>query len=111
MAQDNFLKVALGSDRYVIDAPFGDLPADLGKVTDIAAGRDGTVFLLTRHDCRSEEARDCVHMLTARARIWAAGGEITSSMRTSLRSTARGGSGSWTAMRTRSSLSTGPGVF
>lgn len=65
MAQDNFLKVALGSDRYVIDAPFGDLPADLGKVTDIAAGRDGTVFLLTRHDCRSEEARDCVHMLTA----------------------------------------------
>lgn len=63
MADDNFLQVVLGTHHYRVDAPFGRLPPGTGKVTDIAVAADGTVFLLTRRDCRVDPVSDCVHML------------------------------------------------
>ena len=45
------LFVALGEDRYRVERPWGDIPADLsGFVSDVACDSRGHVFALLRRD-------------------------------------------------------------
>lgn len=44
------LTVALGDRRYRVERPFGAWPANCGKVSDVAVGPDGTVYVMLRHD-------------------------------------------------------------
>lgn len=44
------LHVALGTDRYRIERPFGALPEGPGRVSDVACCSRGHVFVLLRHD-------------------------------------------------------------
>jgi len=60
--QNHGLQVALGDQAFGISAPWGEFPVS-GKVTDVAAAPDGTVFVLTRRDCRTEAPTPAVHML------------------------------------------------
>ncbi len=47
---DHALYVTLGPSRYRVERPFGDLPAGLGCVTDVACTADGTVLVQLRRD-------------------------------------------------------------
>lgn len=44
------LVVSLGDRRYRVERPFGAWPANAGKVSDVTVGRDGTVYVMLRHD-------------------------------------------------------------
>lgn len=44
------LVIALGDARYRVQRPFGDWPANSGKVSDVTIGPDGRIFVLLRHD-------------------------------------------------------------
>jgi DNA-binding beta-propeller fold protein YncE len=57
------LVVALGNLRCRVERPWGALPVGSGKVTDVAALRDGRVLVLTRRDHYVEPKRDCVQVL------------------------------------------------
>jgi DNA-binding beta-propeller fold protein YncE len=57
------LVVALGSRRWKVERPFGELPAGSGKVTDVATLADGRVLVLTRRDHYVDPQCDCVQVL------------------------------------------------
>ncbi len=44
------LFVALGANRYRVERPFGALPGGPARVSDVAAGPDGTLLALLRRD-------------------------------------------------------------
>ena len=51
MAQGEYqLVVALGSRRYRVERPWGDLPSDAGMVSDVVVDSRGHVFVLLRSD-------------------------------------------------------------
>jgi DNA-binding beta-propeller fold protein YncE len=50
------LIVALGTRRYRVQRPFGDLPAGPGLVSDAATDRRGHIFVLMRRDSQKGEA-------------------------------------------------------
>lgn len=76
MPDDQELQVALGDLTYRIESPFGAFTQPIGKVTDVATASDGTVFLLTRRDCRIDPVSDCVHVVAPDGRHLASwGGE------------------------------------
>ena len=47
---DHRLVVALGGRRYRVERPFGDLPSDAGRVSDVTVDSRGHVFVLLRYD-------------------------------------------------------------
>jgi hypothetical protein len=47
---ENRLVVALGSRRYRVERPWGDLPDGKGRVTDVTVDSRGHVFALLRYD-------------------------------------------------------------
>jgi streptogramin lyase len=66
---DDRLIVALGETRYCIERPWGEVPAGLGKVTDVTVSSQGHVFLLVRRDPYVEEPADCVVKLDPQGRF------------------------------------------
>jgi peptidylglycine monooxygenase len=44
------LVVGLGSRRYRVERPWGDLPSDAGRVSDVTVDSRGHVFVLLRYD-------------------------------------------------------------
>jgi peptidylglycine monooxygenase len=71
------LVVALGSQRYRVERPFGDLPLNAGIVSDVAVDRRGHVFVLLRRDplC-SPSAPGVIELAPDGSRIAAWGEEI-----------------------------------
>lgn len=47
---DHRLVVALGDRRYRVERPWGDLPSDAGRVSDVTLDSRGHVFVLLRYD-------------------------------------------------------------
>ena len=47
---DHQLVVALGDRRYRVERPWGDLPSDAGRVSDVTVDSRGHVFVLLRYD-------------------------------------------------------------
>lgn len=62
------LRTALGAQLYDIAAPWGDVPGDCGKITDVAVLPDGWVIVLTRRDSRVDPVADPVHLLSPEGR-------------------------------------------
>jgi len=62
------LRVALGTRRYVVERPFGDLDAAGGKVTDVAVDHDGHVHVLLRRDPLTDPPGPAVIVLDAAGR-------------------------------------------
>lgn len=69
------LFVALGQQRYRVERPWGDIPSDGGKVTDVVCDDRGHVFVLLRADCYVDAALPTVIELAPDGRRLAAWGE------------------------------------
>jgi DNA-binding beta-propeller fold protein YncE len=71
------LYVALGSQRYRIERPWGDLPAKSGSVTDVTCDARGHLFVLLRRDPYLGSDEPCVIELDQKGRrLSAFGGDI-----------------------------------
>jgi DNA-binding beta-propeller fold protein YncE len=57
--------VALGDRRYRVLRPWGALPPDAGKISDVTTDSDGNVYVLTRRDLALEPDGHCVHVLAS----------------------------------------------
>ncbi len=68
------LYVSLGTQRYRVERPFGDLPAGPGAVTDVACTPDGSVLVQLRADPLVDEATPAIVVLTPDGRRLAAWG-------------------------------------
>lgn len=69
--------VALGEQRFVVNHRFTDLPAEGGRVTSVAAGPCGRVFVLLRYDPGEGESGPAIVVCDAEGRrldLWDAGG-------------------------------------
>jgi peptidylglycine monooxygenase len=60
MIERQNLVVALDQQRYRIERPWGDVPAENGKVTDVVCDANGHVFVLLRADRYVDPARPTV---------------------------------------------------
>jgi hypothetical protein len=71
------LMVALGSRRYRVERPWGDLPDGKGRVTDVTVDSRGHVFALLRYDPLVEDSGTPVIELDPNgARLAAWGGDL-----------------------------------
>ncbi|WP_206930794.1 NHL repeat-containing protein [Roseococcus thiosulfatophilus] len=71
------LYVTLGARRYRIERPWGDLPTDMGGVTDVATDADGRIYVGLRRDSYTSAPGPTVIVLDAAgARIGAFGEEV-----------------------------------
>jgi len=75
MTTKQTLFVALGTRRYAIERPWGDLPTGHGRVTDVACAADGHVFVLLRGDCQVDATAPSVIELAPDGRRLAEWGE------------------------------------
>ncbi|WP_428492056.1 peptidase [Rhodopila sp.] len=69
------LYVALAEQRYVIERPWGDIPGDGGKVTDVVCDAGGHIFVLLRADCYVDTRLPTLIELAPDGRRLAAWGE------------------------------------
>lgn len=75
--EENRLVVALGSRRYRVERPWGDLPGGNGRVTDVAVDSRGHVFVLLRYDPLVDEpGTPVVELDRGGARVAAWGGGL-----------------------------------
>lgn len=71
------LYVTLGARRYRIERPWGDLPTDMGGVTDVATDAEGRIYVGLRRDSYTSGPGPTVIVLDATgARIGAFGEEV-----------------------------------
>lgn len=71
------LHVTLGATRYRIERPWGDLPTDMGSVTDVATDAAGRIYVGLRRDSYASAPGPTVIVLDATgARIGAFGEEV-----------------------------------
>jgi len=71
------LYVTLGARRYRIERPWGEVPTDLGGVTDVATDAEGRIYVGLRRDAYVAPAGPTVIVLDpAGARIGAFGEEV-----------------------------------
>jgi sugar lactone lactonase YvrE len=75
MTPRHMLVVALGGQCYRVERPWGEIPADGGKVTDVVCDSRGHVFVLLRADCYVDAALPVVIELAPDGRRLAAWGE------------------------------------
>src|SRR4051794_30065699 len=74
---DNQLIVALGSRRYRVERPWGDLPDGRGRVTDVTVDSRGHVFALLRYDPLVEDpGTPVIELDRDGARLAAWGGDL-----------------------------------
>jgi peptidylglycine monooxygenase len=69
------LTVMLGLARYRVERPFGDLPADVGTVTDVACDARGHLLVLLRNDATTDPCWPAVVELAPDGRRIGAWGE------------------------------------
>ena len=69
------LFVALGSRRYQVERPWGEIPSDGGKVTDVVCDERGHLFVLLRADCYVDARLPVVIELAPDGRRLAAWGD------------------------------------
>jgi DNA-binding beta-propeller fold protein YncE len=74
---ENRLVVALGSRRYRVERPWGDLPDGRGRVTDVTVDSRGHVFALLRYDPLVDEpGTPVIELDRDGARVAAWGGDL-----------------------------------
>jgi hypothetical protein len=74
---DHQLIVGLGNRRYRVERPWGDLPGDAGRVTDVTVDSRGHVFVLMRYDPSVDApGTPVVELDPSGARVSAWGGEL-----------------------------------
>ncbi|WP_421992126.1 peptidase [Roseococcus sp.] len=59
------LFVTLGTQRYLIQRPWGDIPTGPGRVSDVAVDRAGRIYVLLRADCYADAPAPTVIVLDA----------------------------------------------
>jgi hypothetical protein len=75
MTTHQTLFVALGPQRYQVERPWGDIPSNGGKVTDLVCDARGHVFVLLRSDCYVDAKVPAVNELAPDGQRLAAWGE------------------------------------